>query len=69
MIHVNENRKDAVLGRLVFNADLDWYEGTVRITPELDATLQISVEGFASADEAIDAARQQLPAIDRRAHV
>ena len=60
---MSENREDAVLRKLVFNADLDWYETTVRIAPELDATLQISVEGFASANDAIDAARRHLPAV------
>ena len=60
---MSENREDAVLGKLVFNTDLDWYETTVRIAPALDATLQIAVEGFASADDAIDAARRHLPTV------
>ena len=56
---MNENREDAVLGELVFNSENDWYEGSVQL-PDVIATLNIPLEGFASADEAIDAARQQL---------
>ena len=59
---MNENREDAVLGELVFNSENDWYEGSVQL-PDVIATLNIPLEGFASADEAIDAARQQLAAI------
>jgi hypothetical protein len=62
VIHVSENRNAVVLGELVFNSDNDWYEGSVQL-PDATATLSIPLEGFACADETVEAARRDLPAI------
>jgi hypothetical protein len=60
---MSKNREDAVLGQLVFNSESDWYEGKIQISPTTEVTLQIPLEDFASADEAISAARTHLPTI------